>query len=242
MDPAAETERIVDDGDDIRERVRRLTRDTLAKGMGSAEQGVRDLGDLAERMFNAAAAAANRKPESGEARSAMQDVVDGFTAGFGEAADATRETIGRAGQQGQRFAREDLKQSIDDLHAVRESLVRAVSNVAGSIKGMVNEEAAAMKDRARQASDAAKPKIDQAARAAREHPGELANDAAASALHAGAAAIGLLGQAVSGALSGLGDALAERSQTDPQARTPPPPADEPDRDGEPSPGPTPPGA
>jgi len=224
MDPAAETERIVDEGQDVRERVRRLTRDTLARGMGSAEQGARDLGSLAERMFNAAAEAVNRKPDDQAARTAMNDVVDGFTAGLNEAADATRDTIDRASERGQKFAKEDLKRSVDDLESVRKSLIDAVTNVATSVKGIVSEEATAMKDRAKRATDSARPKVEQAAKAAREHPGEVATGAMASAMHAGAAAVSVFGEAVSGALSGLGDALGERAKPADKPTEPTPPS------------------
>ncbi|MEM0913842.1 MAG: DUF6781 family protein [Planctomycetota bacterium] len=212
MDPAAETRRIVDEGKDIADRVRRLTRDTLAAGMGAAGAGAQGLGDLATRVFNAAAEAANRKPEDGEARSAMNDVVDGFAAGLNEAAEATKETLNSAAESGQKFAKEDLKRATDDLEAVRQSLMQAVTSVAGGIKGMVEQEASALKDRVKTAAETAKPKVEQAAKAASEHPGEVAGETVASAMHAGAAAVGVLGQAVSGALSGLGDMIAERSK------------------------------
>ncbi|MEM6757384.1 MAG: DUF6781 family protein [Planctomycetota bacterium] len=212
MDPAAETERIVEDGENIADRVRRLTRDALAAGMGAAETGAQSVGELAQRVFNAAAEAANRKPEEGAAHSAMNDVVDGFTAGLNEAAEATKQTLASAAERGQKFAKDDLKRAADDLEAVRQSLTQAVSGVADSIKGMVEQESSALKQRVQTAAEAVKPKVEQAAKAAREHPGEVAGDAAASALHAGAAAAGVLGQAVSGALSGLGDVISERTK------------------------------
>ncbi|MEO0586636.1 MAG: DUF6781 family protein [Planctomycetota bacterium] len=213
MNPEAQTESIVDDGNDIKDRVRRLTRDTIAAGMASTQKGTDQLADLAGRVFAAAGAAVERKDEGDDAkRSALNDVVDGFSAGLNEAVDATRQTLQGARDRGEKFAREDIAKSVDDLESIRKSMVDAVQGMTASVSGMMGEEAAALKDRIAKAGEQIKPNVEQATKAAREHPGELANEAVVSVVRAGAAAVGIFGEAVSGALNGVGDALADRDK------------------------------
>ncbi|MEM6332756.1 MAG: DUF6781 family protein [Planctomycetota bacterium] len=213
MNPEAQTESIVDEGNDIQDRVRRLTRDAIAAGMASTQKGTDQLADLANRVFSAAGTAVDRKPQGEDAkRSALNEVVDGFTAGLNEAVDATRQTLHDARERGEKFAREDIAQSVDDLEAIRRSMVDAVQSMTSSVSGLMGDEAAALKDRITKAGEQIKPNVEQATKAAREHPGELANDAVISVVRAGATAVGIFGEAVSGALNGVGDVLADRSK------------------------------
>jgi len=192
-------EQIVEDGAQVRDRVRDLLVDLTRSGRG----GIKDAVEQAHQILDGAAQGARRvaAERRGEV---LGQVVDGLSDGLARAAQATRLAIEEARGRGQQFAQEDLNRAASDLRSLEEMFVRMVGDVAsGAGKGLW-EQVGDASTHATRAARSMRPPIEEALKAAASHPVKLTGEAASAGVAVGRQAVGSLFQAMSGLLAGAG--------------------------------------
>lgn len=208
-DVRAEAERIVNEGEQVRERTRRAFVDAFGDGVPT----FRRLNDLAERVLDGATSGLREaKPKDRE--SALNEVVDGIADGMSSTATAARLAMEEAASRGKQFAKEDLDQLVDDLQALEGMFLDTVERTVKSAGSAVSDQANDLVSHARRAWERARPSIQSALDQARRHPGDVATDAAKGAARAVPATAGMLLQTMSGLLQGAGDALLGENRKD----------------------------
>ncbi len=202
--PAEAAESIVNEGQNIRDRVREL----VVRAVRERGIGIDELRDLAREVFEGATnGIKDALPD--EQQSVLRRVVDGLSDGLAVAANATKLAFEEARDRGQAFAEDDIQQTIDDLKSLEECFVESVAGAAGKAKSGARQQAGELATHARRAFGAARPAIEQALRAAAKHPVTLAGEAGRTGAGVTRKAAGSLLQAMGGLLDAAGQLLAE---------------------------------
>ncbi len=105
-----EAEHIAAEGQDVRERVRRLVVNTIQQRRLSFDE----LNDVTRHVLQGASAGVKQAtPE--KQRTVLNSVIDGLADSYATAANATRLAFEEANRRRQSFAQEDLQQTLREL-------------------------------------------------------------------------------------------------------------------------------
>lgn len=192
--------RIIDEGSDVRERIRNLVLDESKGdgfGLASLRRTVSEIVDGVTRSAKATA--------SGGDRELLGEAVSGISDGLGSAANATKLAIEEAEARGAAFAKDDLKKAAADIGSLEGMLVDVVSDLTGKMGGETKGAVGDLVGHAKRAAASMRPSIESALEAAAREPGKMAGEAAAASGDAARGAVGGLFSAASGLL----DAAAE---------------------------------
>lgn len=207
---ADQAERIASEATDVRERVRRLVLE-LAGGEGprlsSLRRAASDVVDGVTRGLK----------EVGDERqgTVLAETIEGLSDGIARAAHATRLAIEEAEGRGQGFAREDLKQALDDLRTLDRMFMDTVGGLTSRLSEDVRAQVGDLTEHASRALDSMRPSIESAIEAATRHPGEFAGEATSAGVDATRRAVGSLFGAAAGLLDAAGDIVSGRKKDTP---------------------------
>lgn len=199
-----QAERIAAEGEDVRDRVRRLVVETVQQRKLSFDQ----LNEVGESVLHGASEGVKNAGAS-EQRAVLRAVIDGVADSYATAANATRLALEEANTRRQTFAQEDLQHAIREIKALDERFLRMVSRTAERGWGTVTEQVKDLKDHAQRAAQGIRPSMESALSAARQQPGKLAGEAASAGLDATRQTAGALLQAMAGLFQGAGEALSQ---------------------------------
>lgn len=190
---------------DLRERVRQLVLDSLARRSADPDA-------LRAVMRDALAGLGEGLPKQAEnAREATAAALAGLDEAFGKAVYALRLSLEEGWSEGRRFAEEDLRTAYDSLKAFEDDLAATLKSTAERSQGLLREELDRLREHmARGGSDTAaqvKATLEVLARQMREVAGEAGEEARQTAREAA----GRLGAMVSGLLRGIADAIDRRA-------------------------------
>ncbi|MDX1683415.1 MAG: DUF6781 family protein, partial [Phycisphaeraceae bacterium] len=167
--------KIVESGEDVRERIRKLLVDGVREGRLSREE----LADATEHIIEGAVGAADDASSPH-----LREVIDGLSEGYQAAAHATRLAVEEAASQGSGFAREQTQQVIDDLRTLDELLVETLQRTASAVIREADEAGRGLVEHARRAAQRIKDPVARAIRTLQEHPVDTASEAAAAGTRA----------------------------------------------------------
>lgn len=206
-DVRSRAERVVAEGEDIRNRIRVIVEDAARAGRAGAEQ----LNGIARDVI--AGAVDGLKNVSPERRDqALREAVDGLGDGVQRTADATRAVIEGAARRGERFAKEDLDRFRHDLQTLGDRFVETVSRATGRAAEEFREELRDIRGHAEEVLRSIRPALRSAAEATTRTGSQAASSAASGAAHTGRAALGALFGAVGSLLSTAGETIAGRGE------------------------------
>lgn len=192
--------RIIDEGSDVRNRIRNLVLDE-SKGDGFGLASLRrTVSEVVDGVTKSAKATA-----SGGDREVLGEAVSGISDGLGSAAHATKLAIEEAEARGAAFARDDLKKTAADIGSLETMMVDVVRDLTGKMSSETKGTLGDLVGHAERAAASMRPSIESALEAAAREPGKMAGEAAGAGGDAARGAIGGL----FGAASGLLDAAAE---------------------------------
>lgn len=192
--------KIIDAGSDVRERVRRLVLDASkgdGLGLGSLRRSVTEILEGVTKSV--------KDHASGRDRELLEEAMHGISDGLSSAAQATKLAIEEAEARGSAFAKEDLKQTAQDIGSLEQMLVDVVTDLTSKMGTETKGALSDMVEHGKRAASSMRPAIQSALEAATREPGKMAKEAASAGTGAARGAIGSL----FGAASGMLDAAAE---------------------------------
>jgi ElaB/YqjD/DUF883 family membrane-anchored ribosome-binding protein len=205
MDIRPSTERIVEEGRDIRGRVRELVESTTRRAGESAD----DLVALTRSALEGAGKALDRATPA-DPESPLHQVVDGLGDGLQRTAQAMSLAIEEAASEGRAYSQEDLGRMRDDLAALTRQFSDSVEQGAKSGSSLAREQLTALREHADRTLDAIKPSLERAIKAAEREPVKLAKESASAAASVTREAAGSLFRAVGDLFKSAGDKLSPR--------------------------------
>ena len=204
-----QAESIAAEGEDVRERVRRLVVDTFQNRRLEWDQ----MNDLTQQVLKGAAKGV-QDTTAQQQESVLRSVVDGLADSYSGAADATRQALDDATQRGRQFAEDDLGRALRNLKALDERFIRTITDTTAAGYDALTSQGQALIDHARRASESIRPSAEAALRAAKDHPTQLGSEAAQAGVEATRQTAGRLLNAMAGLLQGAGDALSESRKSE----------------------------
>ena len=209
MDPQieSEVEKIVEEGEDVRGRIRTLVEEA-ARG---ARDTSRSLVDLSKTVLTSAARAAERATPEDPA-SPLRQVVDGLADGFQRTAQAAQLAVEEAAGEGRTFAEEDLRDLKDDLEDLSRLFVQTVDEVVSTGGQRLRNEIESLRSHAQRTYSGIAPALIDAAAAAAKHPVRFAKESGSAATAAGKETAGMLFRAMGDLFQRAGDRLGRRDE------------------------------
>ncbi len=201
-DISAEAERIVTEGENVRDEARRAVVDAVQ----NRRLGLEGLTNVSEQFMNGVLSGM-RKGTPKDKQSVLRDVIDGLSDGFSSTATATRYALEEARGRGETFAREDVDRAVEHLRDLERAFVDTVTHVTSRAGDEISGQLHDLNDHIRRAASSMRPPIEDAIQAAIKHPVSLAGETARAGAKAVPHAAGMLLQTMSGILQGAGDAL-----------------------------------
>ncbi|MDY7108122.1 MAG: DUF6781 family protein [Planctomycetota bacterium] len=199
---AAETERIVREGDEVRQRVRRAVVETVRE----RRLPMNRVQDLAGQMLGGAIEGARSvAPERRD--SVLRETIDGLADGVEATATATRLALEEARGRAETFAQNDVARTVEDLQTLERMFVDVVSERARQAGGRAAEGVKELVDHARRAGGRIGRQAQTALTAAARHPAQFAQEAGSAGAKAAPRAAGALLESMSGLLQGAADLL-----------------------------------
>ncbi|MEQ8769527.1 MAG: hypothetical protein RIB60_03345 [Phycisphaerales bacterium] len=195
---AEQAERIAAEGSSVRERVRGLVEDALA-GRGAGV--IKDVpGEVMEGVIKGVKGLADDRRGT-----VLADAIGGIGDGLASAANATKLAVEEAESRGEAFAKDDLKQTADDLRSLQDMLGETLGGLAEKAQHELGESAGDLASHAERAGASFMPAIESALQAITDHPGKAGADAASAGTDAATRGIGALFDAAGGLMKGLTD-------------------------------------
>lgn len=199
---AAEAEKIVESGTNIRERVAVLTADGVVRFHKTTEGMV--------EMARAVKEGAVRGVQSGipdEAESKLRQVIGGLVDGLGTVSEAMDLTLKESVASGKRFVNEDLSNARDELEQIKSSLEKVMVSTGGEIKSAAAEQVNSLGNHAAAASRQVIPMIEDALSALTWNVGKVTNETSRAGVSGIKAGAGVLFDGIGSKLSQLGKNL-----------------------------------
>ena len=196
----AQAEKIAGEADSVRERVRRLILDT------AGGDGLR-LGSLRGAASAVLAGVGEGVQKISEERrgTVLAETIDGISDAFERAARATRLAIEEAEGRGERFTKDDLRQTADDLRTLEEMFKETVTGFAGRFADNIKDQTLDFTRHTTRAIESMRPAIEDAVEAASRDPAGLAGQAASAGVDTARGVVGSIFSAAAGMLDAAGD-------------------------------------
>lgn len=134
---------LVRSGADVRERLKDLTVKALTQRQ-LAEQEMREVMNAITEGVRLGATARTE-----EVRSALSSALHGMDDALNHAAEAMQLAMGEMASQGQAYAENDMKQSLNELKMLEEMLLDTLTRAAEGASGLVREEMTALVEHTR---------------------------------------------------------------------------------------------
>lgn len=203
--------RIVEEGVDIRARIHEITSRALSGGgldAGEVKAAVRDtIEGVKEGLANSLP---DRQSEGRE--STLRQVFDGMSEAVAAAADAARHTVEHAAERGREFSTTELGAMWSKLSSLEQSFLDSVQHAADELGEHARAQLHDIAGEARRAGTRIGPAAKSAMEAVQGKMGETAREALNTGVRAVQTIVGETVMAVSGLLSGVGDALKKRAK------------------------------
>lgn len=203
MEPDPTIERIVEEGRDIRERVRELV-ERAAQRAGDGADGLVDL--TRSTLEGASRAVEQATPD--DPTSPLRQVVDGLADGAQRTAQAMQLAVEEAAGEGRSYSDDDLKRLGEDLAALSRMFADTVEEGARTGSSLAREQLASLREHAERTWRGVAPGLEQALGAVERAPGRLAKESAGTAAELGREAAGTLFKAVGELFRSAGERLA----------------------------------
>lgn len=204
----AEAATVVEQGKDLRTRVRDITLRALSRRSLS----LGEVGGVVRAVSEGVSLGLGRR--GGEVKDAAREALGGLDEAMKKLAEVTRLTVQQAASQGREFHAQDLKPALDEMKRLEETFLSTVSQVTHAAGGRIKEEFQAFVSHGRRAgTDSGRVMADAVADFNKRFfsvvkEGVRESTGAASELKQ------RLGQVGSGILSGMADALHEKTRPD----------------------------
>ena len=186
--------KIVEEGRQIRDQVRTILLD-------SVEQKKLPLGELENlvKEILEGIAEGSKKAEPKKRGEYFGDALEGLESALQATLNAASLALEEAKGKGEKFAGEDLKQSISDLEAMEEMLNQTVSRIVTRTEEEIGEQVQSIALHGKRMAENLRPAIGAALSAARSHP-----------LATGAEVTGIVADVVAGALQAAAEKLKKK--------------------------------
>lgn len=171
---------IVQRAENIREGISQLVSRTAA-GLAHTKDGLLSLVNVVADA--AASGARDALPDKSE--SILRQVVDGLAEGLSKAAHATRLTLEESGSRGVHFAKEDLRQVLENFRAAGYTFGKTFHDALARVGGHTAGQAQSLVAHARQTLRSLTPVLESAVKTALDDPAGLGRES----VRAGAASI-----------------------------------------------------
>lgn len=196
----AQAEQIAGEDGSVRDRVRRLVLD--AAGGDGLRLG--SLREAASAVLEGVAKGVERISEDRRG-TVLAETIDGISDGFERAAHATRLAIEEAEGRGERFTKDELRQTADDLRTLEDMFKETVTGFATRFASNVKDQTVDFAKHTSRAIDSMRPSIENAIEAASRDPAGLTGQAASAGVDAARGVVGSLFSAAAGMLDAAGD-------------------------------------
>jgi len=198
----AEAERIVNEGADIRERIRRL----VLRVFRERRMALSELNDLARQVVDGTAEAMRRANRE-QGRDALCQVAAGLEDAYAAASQATRLAVEEAATRGQAFAEADLKRAKEDLKSLEGMFFQTLSDTASRFSHEMAEQWRDLAAHTQRTGSHVGQAAEEALGVIRRDPLGFARQSAAASAELTRHSAGMLLQAMAGMLQGAGEAL-----------------------------------
>lgn len=198
--PAAAAEKIASEGQDIRERIRRLIVDTVRQRSVRLSE-LRSLFD--DVMRGAVAGVREATPQRQD--SALRQVIDGSVEAMEITANASRLAMEEAMSRGKAFVDEDVRAAGGDLKELGERFAEIAVDSAKKAGKLTVSQLDELRQHAVRAAKSAWPAVRSAVSASMKHPFNLATESAQAGAHFTRMTAGAFFSAMSGMLQAAAD-------------------------------------
>ncbi|MEM7755522.1 MAG: DUF6781 family protein [Planctomycetota bacterium] len=206
---ASQAERIAQEATNVGERVRTLLLDAI-EGRQAALTDLRRTADAVLAGVSNGVQSAGANDREGVLNEAISGIADGVS----RTVNATRLAMREAEGRGQRFAEEDLKQTVEDLRTIEQLFEGTLSRFIDRATTEAKAQADDVRSHAENTAKGAKADITATIEAVTQHPQKLAKEATGAASDAAKQGVGALFQVASGLLDAAADVAANAAKTD----------------------------
>jgi len=202
----AEVKEAVEQGEDVQEKVRKLTLDIIS----TRSLDIKSVRKTADAVLRGAKAGVQKDLErssaqAGLARERLKQAVSGLDVALAQFAEAAKLTVQEAAGKAQKYSSDDLKRARADLASLEEMFVETLKSSATAAKGAAGEILRDMAAHARTHGSAVGKQMKETVSVLAHHIGAAGRAQASAGLHLAKNTSDLVRKIAAGMLTGLAE-------------------------------------